>query len=391
MKTPTILHITNSYGGTRVFQNLYTRIDELGFRQFVAVPLNWRNRDRIGSQRIDFNIKGSRILFSSTLRWFHKYLFSLRIRAIVSFVLKAGINPSQVNVIHASTLCLDGAVAYKLWRKYKIPYIISIRNTDINVYYRKLIWKRRFFHKILNNAKGIVNISPNYQSILFNQIRPRENIDNSKCVLIPNGVDDTFLRNRRSRKSLGTQVSVLYTGGIQRNKNIVSTIKAIERIREEGISITYTIIGYGLQYRRVEPEYERQVLNYRNQKNWIKLLDWQSADRLRISYADYDIFVMPSYKETFGLSYIEALSQGLPVVYSKGQGIDGFFENGLVGLAVDPSSVEDIAESIKEIIANYGKFAESIAKISLVGFDWMRIAEKYRDIYLEVITTERKK
>ena len=254
-----------------------------------------------------------------------------------------------------------------------------------------MIWKRRFFHKILNNAKGIVNISPNYQSILFNQIRPRENIDNSKCVLIPNGVDDTFLRNRRSRKSLGTQVSVLYTGGIQRNKNIVSTIKAIERIREEGISITYTIIGYGLQYRRVEPEYERQVLNYRNQKNWIKLLDWQSADRLRISYADYDIFVMPSYKETFGLSYIEALSQGLPVVYSKGQGIDGFFENGLVGLAVDPSSVEDIAESIKEIIANYGKFAESIAKISLVGFDWMRIAEKYRDIYLEVITTERKK
>ena len=42
-----------------------------------------------------------------------------------------------------------------------------------------------------------------------------------------------------------------------------------------------------------------------------------------------DIFVMPSINETFGLVYAEAMSQGLPVIYTKGQGFDKQFNDGL--------------------------------------------------------------
>lgn len=38
-------------------------------------------------------------------------------------------------------------------------------------------------------------------------------------------------------------------------------------------------------------------------------------------YRDSDIFVMPSKFETFGLVYVEALTQGLHLIYTKGQGL----------------------------------------------------------------------
>lgn len=60
------------------------------------------------------------------------------------------------------------------------------------------------------------------------------------------------------------------------------------------------------------------------------------------------VFAMPSIFETFGLVYLEALSQNLPVVYTKGQGIDGMFDN-TVGIGVDPLSVEEIKNAIKMI------------------------------------------
>jgi len=45
----TILHITNSYGGTSVYYNLYDNLDKLGVRQKIFVPLNAKNRNRVGN------------------------------------------------------------------------------------------------------------------------------------------------------------------------------------------------------------------------------------------------------------------------------------------------------------------------------------------------------
>lgn len=48
--------------------------------------------------------------------------------------------------------------------------------------------------------------------------------------------------------------------------------------------------------------------------------------QLREAFSISDIFVMPSKPETFGLVYVEALSQGLPILYAKGEGFDGYFD-----------------------------------------------------------------
>ncbi len=97
-----------------------------------------------------------------------------------------------------------------------------------------------------------------------------------------------------------------------------------------------------------------------------------------------DIFVMPSVKETFGLVYAEAMSQGLPVIYSRGQGFDKQFEEGQVGYSVDCFDQGEIADKIVSIVDNYEVISNSCIKLS-DKFDWELISKQYLKIYKEAL------
>jgi glycosyltransferase involved in cell wall biosynthesis len=97
-------------------------------------------------------------------------------------------------------------------------------------------------------------------------------------------------------------------------------------------------------------------------------------------YRENDIFVMPSRTETFGLVYAEAISQGLPVVYSVGQGFDGQFQEGEVGYHVVHDNPHDIADKVIMILGDYQNLSAKCVS-SCVKFDWKRISEHYRAVY----------
>jgi glycosyltransferase involved in cell wall biosynthesis len=381
-----ILHITNSYGGTTVYQNLFSELDKLGITQQIFVPLNSRNKYRVGNQTIDFKNKKSVIIYSISLKQYHKYLYSLKISTITHEIINKIDNLSAIDLIHASTLCLDGAVAYKLWEKYKIPYIVTVRNTDINSYYRKLIWHRSFFHKILIKAAKIIFISPSYQYRFTNEILPdfvKIKIQN-KIQSIPNGVDRIFLENSTKPMKLEFPVKIVYAGGIQKNKNIHSSIEAIQMLRNEGFDINFTIIGKGLKHRRTSSKYSKKIEDFANSETWINILPSQSKENLKRLLSEYDIFIMPSFTETFGLAYVEALTQGLPIIYSKGQGFDGFFVDGHIGYSVNPNVVEDIALKLKLVIEKYDMISNNIKNLKFDQFNWEIIARKYQTFYTTI-------
>ena len=73
----------------------------------------------------------------------------------------------------------------------------------------------------------------------------------------------------------------------------------------------------------------------------------------------------------------------LPVTYSKGQGIDGYFNKGEIGHPVSPDNLLDIVESIEKIIKNYNEmYKKTIDKV--YDFDWEKIAERYIALYREI-------
>jgi len=78
--------------------------------------------------------------------------------------------------------------------------------------------------------------------------------------------------------------------------------------------------------------------------------------------------------------YAEAMSQGLPIIYTRGQGFDGQFKEGEVGYSVQYNSAEEISDRVKDILNNYETISKNcIEKVD--KFDWDKIAKEYLSIY----------
>lgn len=277
-----ILHISNSYGGTKVYENLYTQLDELGVRQTVFVPLNAANRSRVGNQMIDFKTAGSKIIYSTVLKPIHRILYMSKINAIVRD-LKLSVDLNSVDAIHASTLCLDGAVAYKLYQELGIPYMTAIRNTDVNNYYKVFRWRKGFFSKVLKGASKIIFISPKYKENFLEEIVPadvRREIE-EKVLVIPNGVGEVFLGNKSNEhKTLEKGLHLVFVAAFYKGKGLLETIQAIELLRKKGYNITLNAIGKGLPNRPHDNEYETLVEGLANGKDWIKTQTFKKPEEI---------------------------------------------------------------------------------------------------------------
>ena len=93
-------------------------------------------------------------------------------------------------------------------------------------------------------------------------------------------------------------------------------------------------------------------------------------------------FIMPSRGETFGLVYVEALSQKLPIIYAHNEGFDEFYQDGFVGYPAYAGNVNSIQKAIEDVIQNYDIIAKNIETLDLdKDFDWNNISEKYISIY----------
>jgi glycosyltransferase involved in cell wall biosynthesis len=100
-------------------------------------------------------------------------------------------------------------------------------------------------------------------------------------------------------------------------------------------------------------------------------------------YRRADVYVMPSFSEPFGLTALEALRHGTPVIVSRGAGVSEVVRN---VLAVDFGDVDDLASKILSVIL----FAPLRATLSRRGgrevdrLSWRRSAERVMSVYSEL-------
>jgi len=97
-------------------------------------------------------------------------------------------------------------------------------------------------------------------------------------------------------------------------------------------------------------------------------------------YSQHHIFIMVSKLETFGLVYLEAMSQGLLVVHTAGQGIDVYLKNRSFAIPVNPNSERDVTNAIERILNNYEIASREARKVPK-SFLWDEIANSYFKIY----------
>lgn len=293
------------------------------------------------------------------------------------------INIEDYQIIHAHSLFSDGGVAYLLNLKYKIPYIVAVRITDILVFMKYFPHFKSFGRKILKNARKIIFITPSLRKDTIMGLYNKKNVDfiNQYGEIIPNGINKFWINNmRKSAKKLenSNKVRLIQVSRMNRQKNVDKTIKAVALLRKRGMDVTLELLGEGEQ--RIM--FEKLVADL-DLENFITFYGFVSDfNKIKECYEKADIFVMPSMGETFGLTYIEAMSQGLPIIGVKNTGVSDFFAPDTVGCFVDVPTAESIMVSVEKIVNNYEKMSSKCLS-SICDFEWEKIIDKYARIYEE--------
>jgi glycosyltransferase involved in cell wall biosynthesis len=371
MEPLSILHICNDFLWTKVHKNLYVNLDKLGLHQEIFTPI--RKNSNKQNNHIDFTVQNSRIRYSSLLHNYHRVFFKAKIRKLFSD-LEHSSRVAQFDIVHATTLFSDGALAYEIFKKYQIPYIVSVRNTDINAFLKykpNLIF---LAHQILANAKNLVFISQsNFDNFFRAPLIGRLGEGyRTKAVVINNGIDKYWLENINTEKRTATR-EILFIGRFDRNKNVLRLIKAFLQLNKVYGGLRLNLVGgTGVYAKKVAALVARHTgeIAYHG--------SIPETEQLLMLCRRCDIFAMASHYETFGLVYVEALTQGLPILFSKNQGIDATFAHN-VGIAVDPGSASAIYRGLKHIIDHYDHF--EVEKTSFQPFNWENIARRYFSMY----------
>jgi len=386
MQNKTILHIANDYAGSKVYKNLVYELDQLDIQQIIYTAI--RNKSKIGSNEINLQVKDSKTIYSSILNWhLDRVLYPLKIFKILRDI-QSKIDLKQVKCIHAHTWYSDGGVAYFLSKKYDIPFIVTIRSTDLNIFQEKLAYLRPFGRKILTGAKQIILISASSERKVLKQSSLKRVINQieEKIKIIPNGVDYYWIENSSfglSRK-ISNIFNVLYVGRFTDGKQVSMLQEAIIQLNNElSQKIILHIVGGGgndegkvIELVKKHPD----IFEFYGQIN--------DKDKLLTVFRRCDMFAMPSRYETFGLVYVEAMLQGLPLLYSEGEGIDGFYSE-KIGEKTKNHTVHGIKEKLRIMIDNFEQYSIPLEEVKK-NHNWSLIAKEYEKIYQDCIESAAK-
>ena len=354
-------------------------MDKLDVNQTIYIPIK---KKQDCNKKILKNLNNTNFIYSKIFNDIDRLFYNHKINKILDDIKKK-IDLNNIHIIHAHTLFSMGGIALKLKKEKNIDYIVAVRSTDVNLFFKYMLHTRKIGINIMEEAKKIIFVSPVYQKYVIKQYVPYElrNLIDQKSVIIPNGINPFWLQNKyaRSEYKYKNQINLIYVGDFSKNKNINTSINVARKLRELGYDVKFVIIGG-------RGGYEGKVKKLAKiNKDIIKIYDrMEDREKLLNMLRNSDIFIMPSFYETFGLVYVEAMSQGLPIIYTKGQGIDGYFKEGTVGYSVNPKNVNDIVKKIEMIIHNYNKISKNCYNL-VDNFSWNKIAKIYHDTYTSIL------
>lgn len=367
-----VLQICNFYHGNYLFHELFAGLRACGVTLEVFVPV--RIGGSLPTEDGPPDVK-SVLCFRNIDRLLYYPKQKKQEKAIQSLW-----DLSAVDVINAHSLFSGGYTAMQLHRQYGIPYVVVVSNTDKNVFFRRMPHLRRTGIRILDEASAVIFTCPSYLTYLLEHYVPAGMHQRlrEKSVVIPFGISNVFYGDRRAAHGLSPDrpFRVVQVGEINDNKNLTTTAEAVRLLREQGLSVTLDAAG------KISQEKYEDFIRSVPFMTYHGVLPPQGVKHL---LRQSDVFVMPSHTESFGLAYAEAMSQGLPILYTRGEGFDGHFPDGSVGYAVDDRDPKDVAEKIRAVIDRYDQMARNAYEQS-VSFSWADVSERYQNLYQRVLT-----
>jgi phosphatidylinositol alpha-mannosyltransferase len=201
--------------------------------------------------------------------------------------------------------------------------------------------------------------------------------------LIPNGIPfemfaapvspPEHLRDRRP--------TILFVGRLEPRKGVQVLLRSFQALKRRMPSLRLVIVGDGsmaARLRRWAQEHELQDVLFEG---------YQPREVLPAYYQRADVFCAPSIEnESFGITLLEGMAAGRPVVATEGNGSSTLGRNGETGLVVRAGDEVALADALERLLEDDG-LAERLgvaAQQRAREFDWSIVAAKIIDYYKEV-------
>lgn len=124
-----------------------------------------------------------------------------------------------------------------------------------------------------------------------------------------------------------------------------------------------------------------------------KIIKTDRVSSVEKYYSVFDIFVLPSYREGFGMSVVEAESFGVPVIVTKYPGPECGMLDKITGFAIDRFSVNQIVESVLMLYNDkelYKKMSQNAILFARENYDFEIFRKKYIEDRLNIVREEHR-
>ena len=174
-------------------------------------------------------------------------------------------------------------------------------------------------------------------------------VADADIAVIPNAIDLSFMEklngSKGSDSSENRVPSVLFVGAVGRLKGERDLVKAIAILKERGMRLRASFVGYGAEKLAAMCE-EAGVLDTVDHLGPVPMSETAGF------YQRADIFVLPTYAEAMPVSVMEAMAAGLPIVTTPVGGIPEIIDDGKEGFLYPCGDVDALAEKIERLITD---------------------------------------
>ncbi|MDP7494709.1 MAG: glycosyltransferase family 4 protein [Candidatus Undinarchaeales archaeon] len=293
----------------------------------------------------------------------------------------------HVDILHAKQVFPFGTICTRLKSRNNIPVYVTVQNPYayleelvLNVpllgrYAGSLIQRSLlpFVRNAISHADIVAAVSTYSQKGCLE-------LGAKATTIVPNGVDTTqFARRATRREGINGQFHIVSTSTLIPRNGLEVLIESIALLTAEGIDVRVTLAGDGpLEH---ELKTLAQELGVSDVVEFIGTIPHNEVPKL---LARSDIFVRPSIAEGFGVSFIEAMAVGVPVVTCPSGGIIDFVKNRRTGMLVPAGDPPRLRDAILELVhdnALYVRIVDTAWDMIRSTYDWETITESVEHAY----------
>lgn len=246
-----------------------------------------------------------------------------------------------------------------LTKKLPVPVIYTVHHTYWQQYnyISSQRWKYIFYlfeKKSYFYADKIICVSDDTKKVLHT----RYCIAESKLITVPNGID---VSKYKPRAKIHDSKHVLYLGRLDKRKGVDFLVKSMKLINAKDPEIVLDIVGEGNLRSSLEHFAKRNNLN-------IIFHGRLTDETLNRLYKTISMQVVPSIFEGFGLSVLEGMAKGIPIIASDVDGIKSLVAHNRSAILVKYGDTYALSERIVALLRNK-KLREQLTKNAFLELD----------------------